>query len=300
MNVHFAHAGEFYSTLCAFLWAVAVILARKSGEQVSPVPLNFFKGVVGLCLFLVTLPIVGASYWPASASLNDFLILAVSGAIGIGIADSVFFASLNRLGAGRSAIVDCLYSPFIILCSFFYLDSEVGPELLLALALMTVAILIGTWKPERIDSPEQKKQLRVGVLLGVLAMFLMAVGIVMAKPVLNHSDPWWATTVRLVGGVSLLTVQGFLPRHRAESLRCLRPGPLWKLIFPTAFVAAYLAMFFWVAGMTYAETTIASVLNQTSNIFILVLATLFLKEPLTGRKTLAILLGFAGGVIAVL
>jgi len=298
MNWDFAHAGEFYSALCALLWAIAIILARKSGEQVSPVPLNFFKGVVGLVLFLITLPIAGVSYWPDTATLRDFAILAASGAIGIGIADSVFFASLNRLGAGRSAIVDCLYSPFIIICSYFFLGSKVGFMLLLALALMVVAILVGTWKPERIVSEEQRSKLRTGVLLGILSMALMAVGIVMAKPVLNHSDPWWATTARLSGGVILLTIQGFSRRHRTESLRCFKPGPLWKLILPTAVVAAYLAMFFWIAGMTYAETTVASVLNQTSTIFVLILATFFLKEPLTVRKTIAILLGFAGGVIA--
>ncbi len=300
MNFDFAHAGEFYSALCALLWAVAIILARKSGEHVAPVPLNFFKGVVGLVLFLITLPIVGVSYWPESATFTDLAILMISGAIGIGTADSIFFASLNRLGAGRSAIVDCLYSPFIIIGAFFYLREPVGPELLLALALMVVAILVGTWKPDRIDSEEQRKQLRSGVLLGILAMALMAVGIVMAKPVLDRSDPWWSTTARLVGGVILLTIQGFTRRHRKESIRCFRPGPLWKLIMPTAVMAAYLAMFFWIAGMTYTETTTASFLNQLSTIFVLVLATFFLKESLTIRKTIAILLGFAGGVIAAL
>jgi drug/metabolite transporter (DMT)-like permease len=300
VNYDFPHAGEFYSVLCAFLWSVAIILARKSGEKVSPVPLNLFKGVVGLVLFLITLPIVGVSYWPETATAYDFVILMISGAIGIGTADSVFFASLNRLGAGRSAIVDCLYSPFIMLCSFVYLREPIGLTLLLALALMITAILVGTWQPERIDSEEQRQQLRTGVLLGLLAMFLMAVGIVMAKPVLNRSDPWWATTARLVGGVLLLSIQGTTRRYRAESARCFRPGPLWKLIMPTAVVAAYLAMFFWIAGMTYTTTTTASVLNQTSTIFVLILATIFLKEPLTGRKVIAILLGFSGGVIAAL
>jgi drug/metabolite transporter (DMT)-like permease len=52
--------------------------------------------------------------------------------------------------------------------------------------------------------------------------------------------------------------------------------------------------------MKYTLASTASVLNQTSAIFTLILATVFLRERLTVRKSLAILMGFAGGAIAVL
>lgn len=288
-----------YSSVCALLWAVAVVLFKKSGEQVSPVPLNLFKGVVGASLMLLTLLVGDLPFFSAGYPAADWLILLASGAIGIGVADSVFFASLNRLGAGRSAIVDCLYSPFIILGSFIYLHEPVGITLLFGLVLMTLAIFVGTWKPARIDSAAELKQIRIGVLLGIVSMLLMAVGIVMAKPVLDRTDPWWATTVRLLGGVALLAVHA-LARHRRETAWIFRPGRVWKILIPTSVVGAYLAMFFWISGMKYTHTTVASVLNQASTIHILVLATLFLREPLTGRKLIAILLGFAGGVLATL
>jgi drug/metabolite transporter (DMT)-like permease len=67
---------------------------------------------------------------------------------------------------------------------------------------------------------------------------------------------------------------------------------------PSAVVGTYFATFFWVVGMKFTLATVASVFNQMSTIFVLVLATLFLKEPLTGRKTVAIILGFTGGIIA--
>jgi len=297
MDIQFPHAGEVFSTLCALFWAVGVILFKKSGEKVSPVPLNLFKDVVGTFLFLATMLVLGTDFIPPGTRVTDVLILLASGALGIGIADSVFFASLNRLGAGRSAIVDCLYSPSIILCSFLYLDEEIGPDLLVALALITVGILIGAWNPKRVESPEERQKIRLGVILGVVSMFLMAVGIVVAKPVLDRTDPLWATTVRLIGGVAILSLQGFTRRYRSEVIHCFRPGRLWKVTMPTAFVGAYLAMFFWIAGMKFTDTTIASILNQLSTIFVLVMATVFLKEPLTLRKTVAIVLGFAGGLV---
>jgi drug/metabolite transporter (DMT)-like permease len=297
MNLDFPHAGEVYSATCAFLWAVAVILFRKSGEKVTPVVLNLFKDVTGLILLCTTMLILSVEFFPAAQTAEDWIILLISGVIGIGIADTIFFASLNRLGAGRSAIVDCLYSPFVILCSLVHLDESFGPLLIVALALMVGAIFIGTWQPEK-DKPEDVRQIRIGIILGVVSMACMAIGISMAKPVLDRADPWWACTVRMVSGTVFLAVIVAFTKHRKELKRVFIPSSLWKVTVPAAVTGAYLAVFFWIAGMKYTETTTASVLNQSSNVFVIFLATLFLKERLTVRKLIAICMGFAGGVIA--
>lgn len=299
MNINFSYAGELYSTLCALLWAIGVLLFKKSGERVAPVPLNLFKDTVALLLFVVSMLVWGVPFYPAGAASSDIIVLVLSGVLGIGIADSLFFASLNRLGAGRSAIVDCLYSPFIILASFFYLSEPIGLALLLGLSLMIAGIFIGVWNPEHIEGFQGRRQIHLGVLLGMLSMALMAMGIVMAKPVLDRSDPLWATTVRLAGGWFFLVLQCSGKRYRAQALACFKPGRDWIFTISSAVVGSYLAMFFWVAGMTYTYTTLASVLNQLSTIFVVVLSAVFLAEPLTRRKLLAMMLGFGGAAITI-
>jgi drug/metabolite transporter (DMT)-like permease len=298
MTLSFAHSGEFFSALSALIWAFAVILYRKSGEHVSPVALNLFKNTIALVLFLLTMVVIGVPFVSGNQTTWDWIVLLISGAVGIGIADTVFFASLNRLGAGRSAIVDCLYSVFVILCAFVYLHEPIGITLLFALVFIVAGIMIGTWKPARIDSKRELQQIRYGILLGIIAMLLMAVGIVMAKPIISTSDPWWACLVRLIGAMGFLLIQAAFKRDRSDIKKCFTPGPSWKFTVPSAVVGTYFATFFWVVGMKFTFATVASVFNQMSTIFVLVLATLFLKEPLTGRKTVAIILGFTGGIIA--
>ena len=46
--------GELYALLTAVIWAVAVILLRRSGETVSPFALNLFRVVVSTFLLLPT------------------------------------------------------------------------------------------------------------------------------------------------------------------------------------------------------------------------------------------------------
>ena len=64
-----------------------------------------------------------------------------------------------------------------------------------------------------------------------------------------------------------------------------------------SFVGAYLAMFFWLAGMKFTQVSIAAALNQTSNIFVFIFAALFLREPITSRRTIGIILAVSGALL---
>ena len=114
-SIHYL--GEIFAMLNAVLWACVVILFKISGNTISPTSLNLFKIVLGLVGTLITLLVMGIPLAP-HFSWEIYVLMAVSGILGIGIADTLFFQSLNLLGASRSAIVDCLYSPFIILFSY--------------------------------------------------------------------------------------------------------------------------------------------------------------------------------------
>lgn len=296
MSLGFFSAGELYSLSCAVIWAVGVILFRVSGERVSPVALNLFKNSVGLFLFLVTLPLIGVPYFPATTT-TDVLALVLSGVVGIGVADSLFFAALNRLGAANSAIVDCLYSPFVILCAFAYLHEPIGWQVLAAMALMTTAILVGTWQPRATGRSMDRRTVAAGVAYGVAGVLLMAIGLVIVKPVLEHANAWWVTTMRLVAGTAFLAIQGALPKHRAAVLAILRPGRAWRVAVPAGIIGCYLAMITWISGMQLTLASIAGVLNQSSTLFVVLLAAIFLKERLTLRKGVAVVMAFGGAVL---
>ncbi|MBN1774052.1 MAG: DMT family transporter [Deltaproteobacteria bacterium] len=294
-------SGELFSLGCAVLWSGATILFRKSGEHVPPVALNLFKDTVALLLFLVTLPLLGVPFAPSDQGWREWLVLLASGAVGIGIADSLFLASLNRLGAGGNAIVSALYAPFAVLASFAYLHEAIGPLLLLATAMMVGAIVLNTWQPRAGGPRPERSRVLSGVSIGTLAMFLMAVAIVYAKPVLDRSDAWWAASVRLLGGVVFLAGQGLVrPRLRSAIVRCFRPSRQWAVTLPAAVLGAYLAMIVWILGMKYTFASTAAVLNQSSTLWTVLLGWLVLHERMNPRKALAMALAFGGSVVAVL
>ena len=286
--------GEILSLLTAVVWAAAVVLFKKSGEKVHPIGLNFFKDVFAIALLVPTMLLTAKSLMP-DVPLSDWLILLGSGALGIGIADTMFFQSLNILGAGRSSIVDCLYSPFIIGLSILWLGESLNTLQIVGVAMILSAVLAISGEKE--TDHLTRGQLLLGILLGVLAMAAMAVGIVIAKPVLDRNELLWVTTTRLAGGVLVLVIFLLLHPERLTILRSIATPGHRRYTLAGAFLGGYLSMIIWLAGMKFTQASISAALNQTSNIFIFILAALFLHERITPVRLFAIIIGIAGAII---
>jgi len=125
------------------------------------------------------------------------------------------------------------------------------------------------------------------------------VGIVAIKPLLERSPLLWATEVRVIGGVAALAVILLFHRRRRAIVSSVVSNSTrgWGYMLGGSFAGAYLAMVLWLAGMKYTQASVASALNQTANVFIFVFAALLLREPITRRRTLGIVLGVAGAAL---
>jgi drug/metabolite transporter (DMT)-like permease len=159
-------------------------------------------------------------------------------------------------------------------------------------------MLIGSWT--RPEPGKTRRDLVVGTVIGVIGIASMALSIVMIKEVLNNSAVLWATWVRLAAAAIGLVPMVLLSPRRRVLLTALKPSASWRFPLIASVVGTYLAMMCWIGGMKHVEVSVATTLNQLSTIFIFVLATLFLKEPLTRRRVLAIALAFAGGLLVTL
>lgn len=128
-------------------------------------------------------------------------------------------------------------------------------------------------------------------------MALMAFGIVIAKPVLNDFPLLWATMLRLIAGTLILALVISASAKRKELWLAFKPSAVWRFSLPGAVLGAYLAMIFWIGGFKYTHASIAGILNQTSVIFAIILAAVFLKESFGPRKAVAVTFAMAGVVL---
>ena len=288
--------GEFFSVACALAWAIAVILFKRSGESLGPFALNLFKNALTLPLMLATAWLMPGPAWPDFPPAAIGLML-LSGLIGIGIGDTLYFRALNQIGAARLGIAGMLYSPFVILLSMLFLGERLDARQWLGIgAVLSGVVLVN--RPDRMAPKISREDLR-GVLHAVAAIGLMAVGIVMAKPLLEAWDFLWGVTLRLVGGLlgQLLMVAW---RGSASSLCAeYRKVSHWPFIVGGALMGTYVSMLLWLAGYKYTLASVAAVLNETAAIFILLLAAMFLNDRLRGVQLAGTAVAIAGVALVV-
>ena len=293
------YLGPFYAIATAITWAIGVIFFKQATQTWSPLALNYFKNVLGVSLFLVTFPIVGQSFF-VDAPVEDIVYLLVSGALGIGIADTLFFKCLTLLGAARSAIVECLYSPCIVLFSFALLGETITLIDILGAAFILSSIVLCAGEL-RTSEDLSRQDLMRGFGFGALAMVLMGISIVAIKPTLEIYPVLWSATFRFIGGIIILTLwaplsaEGLIP-----ILRKFVPGSHWRSAFPGAIVGTYIAMFFWVSGFKYGDASVTAILNQTATIFTVLLAGLVLKETLTRKNLFGVGAAFGGAILVLI
>lgn len=288
--------GEAYSLGCALVWGAAVVLFKKSGESLAPFALNYFKNWGGVLLMLANILAMQGLSLPVIPA-QDLVLILLSGILGIAAGDTLYFRALNAIGASRMAAAQTLYSPFVILLSVGFLGERLRPWQWAGIGLVLLGILLVSWM-----RAAQRVELRLllrGLITSVVAMLAMAIGVVMAKPMLEKHDFLWVVTLRLVGGVAGMSLVIAAQRSLGSLLAQYRAVRHWPQVLWGTFFGSYVSMMMWLAGYKYTQASIAAALNEFAAVFILLLAVLFLRERVTLRQIAGVLVAVAGVVVVV-
>ncbi len=284
--------GEFLSLLCALLWAFAVICYRKAGDSINVSAMNLFKISLTLVLMIPTLYFTdGLS--PPDLTLAQWGLLLISGFFGIMLADLFYLRALQLIGAGLTGLTGSLYSPFVVFLSLFFLGERLNIWQIMGMALVIVGVMVISYRKKSltIEHPPIK-----GFVYAALGVFFTALGIVIIKPVTTDIPFFWIITIRTVGGIMTMILFNLLLQKSLNPLSVMSSrGKYWLLA--GAILGQYLSTMVWVAGYKYTSASVASILNETASIFILILGWLMLKEEISQRKILGAIISISGVIL---
>lgn len=288
--------GEWFSLAAAATWAVGVVIYRRLGERLAPMQLNLLKNLLVLGMIVPVAAFLDAGGL-AALDHRDWALVLLSGLLGIGLADTLYFRALNELGAARTGIIGNLYSPFVIALSFLFLGERLDARQVAGFALVAGGVLVistGAAVPGGGRVPLR------AVLAGVASIALMAISVVMVKRVLEAHSLWWVSGLRVAAGAAGLAL---ILAWTGQWQAIRRPGlggQGWRLLVFAAFVGQFLSMVFWLAGYKYTSASVAAILNETASAFIVLFAWLLLGEHVTRRKLAGLVLTLAGVALMLL
>ena len=284
--------GDIYALLTAVCWSSAVILFDISSRKFEAFQLNAIKNLIGVFGFIITIIVLSIPI--PNFSSSELIVLIISGLLGITIADVLFLDSLKRMGASISGLVSTLYTPSIFILAFILFSETIAPQSYLGGFLVVSGIAITVFKvPENIT----KKNLYIGILLGVLAQILTAYSVLTVKPILEKHHILYVALYRF--GIGLIGTILICIQHYGlnQLIQDYKNGLRDFQLVLGSFLGTYLSVILWLAGFKYTLAGRAAIYNQLSTVLIVIFARIFLDESLNTRKIIGVLLAIFGAIL---
>jgi drug/metabolite transporter (DMT)-like permease len=197
--------GELAALTAPFLWAGSSVIYSRLGQSITPLQLNFGKGIIAIALLLITL--AWRSEPLADLRLFSVILLLISGIIGIGLGDTAYFAALNHLGARRTLLLETLSPPIGAIFALIFIQEQLSFKDWCGSLLVLIGIAWVISERNPLGDGERNLQ-SMGIIWAILAAISQAAGAVMSRMALLQSQmsPLASTLIRLVGGTSIVLI----------------------------------------------------------------------------------------------
>ena len=296
--INYTYFGEMAAISAAICWSFAVIIFRSASNELSPFLITALKNTIALLLFTLSFLTFKMPLWMDSFLISDYIKIIISGFLGMGIGDILFIYALSKIGANRVAIVNAFEPAVIYMFSITMLGTILTIQQLIGFIIVILSMIImGSEKDSNDINPRIKRN---GMLLQILAVVISSFGIVLIKPVLNKINgnmeaQIWITTFRLVPGFIIAWIVFLFQKNKKQLLIPLKKSKnLWKIILGSG-IGTFIALSFWIIGYSYIDKPpIASIIGQTSVIFITILAWLILNEKISKIRLISMGIAIAG------
>ena len=296
--------GEIAALSAAICWSIAVIIFKSASKLLSPLLITALKNSIALFSFIILFLLFDIPIWYDEFSNSDYMKIIISGILGMGIGDILFIYALSQIGANRVAILNC-FEPAVIYCfSILMLGTILTTQQFIGFIIVIISLLIVSYEKDIKDiDPYVKKR---GIILQLTAIFLSSIGIVLIKPVLSKTADsitmqLWVTAFRLFPGFIVAWIIFFFQKNRLNDLKPLKKSNMIIKIILSSGLGTFIALSFWIIGYANIEKPpIASIIGQTSVIFIIILSFIFLKEKISKLRIVSILCALCGVVLITL
>ena len=285
--------GEIAALTAALFWAVSSILFKKLGKTIPPIEMNLLKGTLAIVLFFVTSLVLKEK--TASLSMQAVMMLAISGALGIGYGDTVYFEALNILGARRTLLITILAPVFTAILAWIFLQENLVLIGWLGI-VVTMAGIAWVITEQKNGDAENKKLLWRGVFYGFLAALTQAIGAVISRWALTETtvSALQSAMIRLIAGVVFLLV--WILVKRVKIGQWVKPSSstnLWGTVVVVVIIGTYLAIWLQQIAFQFTRVGIAQTLLATAPLFVLPISAIQ-GEKLSLRAIAGVLLAVSG------
>jgi drug/metabolite transporter (DMT)-like permease len=288
--------GEVAALGTASCWTLASMVFTHGGRRIGPFNLNKLRIPLAALLLGAMLLLTGnQGGWEAIATA-DYGWLALSGIIGLVLGDSSWFASLVAIGPRRATLLMSTAPVMTALLGWPLLGERLG-----WLAWTGIIITLGgiTWvtaEREFHANGERKHVHPTAILLGLGGAAGQAVGLVIAKHAIVHSDilPLKATFLRMISAATAIWIFALIRKQGKSTLALMRDRTNMLVVAAGAVLGPFLGVWMSLIAVRHIEAGVAATIMATVPILILPMVILVYKEKVSPRAVFGAILAVGG------
>lgn len=273
-------------------WAFTTVVFDYIGKVIPYAGITFIKGFFSILLMLVLVVLVGDLN---TINVHDAVILVTSGIIGISIGDTLFFKSLQDLGAKMQVIYFMLGQIVTMILSFLLLGDVFTLQEYIGALILLCGVVIVTWGRQE-NHPNKIR----GILGGFISILCFSISTIMIKYTEANIDIISASFYRMLAGTLIMTFIGLSTRKMKSWIAPLKNCKILALFLFNVVVITIGGFILSMYAVKSISVSLASILCSTEPVFVLLFAYLITHEKISKREYIGATVSIIGILIIIL
>ncbi|HZL76086.1 MAG TPA: DMT family transporter [Bacteroidales bacterium] len=288
------HIGEFAALLTAVFWTVTSLSFEFASNRVGSLPVNIIRLVAGFIFLSAFAFIRRGMLLPIDATSYNWFWLIMSGLVGFVFGDLFLFKSYTIIGSRFSMLIMNLVPPLTAVAGFLILGERLSVFHFLGMLLTFSGISLAIFSRKEGGQKISLKLAPRGVLYAIGGAVGQALGLVLSKKGMKDYDPFAATQIRIIAGISgYIVLVSILSRWKSIGKATQDKKAIGATTLG-AFFGPFLGVSFSLIAIKFTATGIASTIMALVPVFIIVPAVVLFKQKVTTREIIGALISVAG------
>ena len=303
--------GILFALLTTLSWSICIFPFTQAARRLGSNTLNFFRLILAVIIIGIISLCIGVSEFSEIFSidyLNAWILLSISGIIGLTIGDYFAFVMYSVLGARIGSVLTTFAPAAALILGGLLINERISFIGILGIAITITGVnFVSLGKSEREKIPDHGHgSITYGIIAGILAALCQGAGLVLAKKgMISHSDvqlnPFHATFIRLIAATTSLLIFTLLSGKIKEVIKPIitnKNDGLKYAVGGTIFgpvLGVSLSLF----TVSFLDPSVAQTIFSLVPAFALILSVIFLKDKFTRKSLFGLVVAITGVIILI-
>lgn len=289
--------GEIAALGTACLWGLSTYMHTNAAKLIGAWPLTLCRTPLVLFYNICIALIIGTEWVFPSQSVGWILL---SGVLGLGIADTLFYEGCTRIGARTGSILWQMTPCVTAVIAFFALGESLTLINITGMLIIIGSVISITVKEdEQSDDEVDPKEWRYGFKLVLVSVLALGLSHVCIRKGLSYGlDPLMGSILRIAAAASCAWIAaGVLGYHHKIMERKENMAKAMKIVFVASFVGTTLGNWVALFSMKYAKAGIAASLISLTPLAIIMITAVHEKKTPSWRVIASVLTACGGSAL---